>query len=151
MTQLQAHTHTPKRHTRVLIVDDHPRRRYISAELLRAEGYEVLTASGHEGVLALFATSLSQPAAWVSFVAAHKPDVVVVDLGLAAGIGLITIGALTKHPLTMHLPVMAIGMTEHAGELSAAATMGASVGVTWPVGLEGLSPYIEDAISEAPF
>lgn len=123
-------------------------RRYVSAELLRSEGYEVLTASGHEGVLALFATSLSQPAAWVSFVAAHKPDVVVVDLGMESGDGLITIGALTRHPLTSHLPVLAIGEKEHRTDIAAASTMGAALGVMWPVGLEGLGPYIEDAIDE---
>lgn len=114
---------------------------------MRSEGYEVLTASGHEGVLALFATSLSQPAAWVSFVAAHKPDVVIVDLGMKSGHGLVTIGALTRHPLTSHLPVLAIGKEEHAPDIAAASTMGAALGITWPVGLEGLAPYIEDAIT----
>ncbi len=133
--------------TRVMIVDDDPARRYISSELLRSEGYEVLTASGHEGVLALFATSLSQPAAWVSFIAAHRPDVVIVDLGMASGDALITVGAITRHPLTMHLPVLAMGESRHAKEIDAAASMGAAVTITWPVGLEGLGPHIEDAMA----
>lgn len=146
MTQLQLPQQRTSRPTRVLIVDDDPTRRYVSAELLRAEGYEVLSASGHEGVLALFATSLSKPAAWVSFVAAHKPDIVIVDLAMKTGDPLITVGAITRHPLTMHLPVLAIGHRAQKKEIDMAASMGASTGVTWPVGLEGLSPHIEHAM-----
>ena len=146
MMNLQARGRTNRRRPRVVIVDEDAHKRYLIAQLLRAEGYEVLTASGHEGVLDLFSTSLSRPGAWVSFVAAHRPDVVVVDVNMSSGTGLVTIGALAKHPLTMHLPVLAIGDAARPDDLRAAPTMGAHTTLSWPIGLEGLAPYVEDLI-----
>ncbi len=127
------------------MVDD-PQKRYVASALLRSDGYEVVTSAGHEGVLDLFSQSLSLPSAWVSFVAAYKPDVVMVDLELPSGIALITIGALAKHPLTTHIPVVAMGHELKRAEMKTATSIGAASTFCWPAGLEGLGPHIEDAL-----
>jgi CheY-like chemotaxis protein len=122
---------SPRRQTRVVLIDDEARRQYVTAEVLRSEGYEVLSRAGHEGVMELFRSSLSEPAAWVSFATSLRPDVVVIDLRTRDA--LVTIGALIRHQLTCHLPVVAIAHSGQAVEMRAARALGAAKTLAWPM------------------
>lgn len=90
----------------------------------------MLSRAGHEGVMELFRSSLSEPAAWVSFATSLRPDVVVIDLRTTDA--LVTIGALIRHQLTCHLPVVAIGHEGQAIEMRAARALGAAKTLAWP-------------------
>jgi CheY-like chemotaxis protein len=133
---------------RVLLVDDDRRRRYAVAELLRSDGCEVHTSSGHESWLALFKTCLSEPATWVSFVAAIDPDVLMLDI--EQPMALTTIGALRRHPLTDHIPVVVLGEEAQQRYLNAALALGAVRQLHRPLALSGLRPLVDSVLSEAP-
>jgi CheY-like chemotaxis protein len=133
---------------RVLVVDDDLAQRYALAELLRSDGCDVQTSSGHESWLALFKICLSEPAAWVSFVAAVDPDLVMLDIEQPSALA--TLGAVRRHPLTEHVPVVVIGDSTHDRSLQAALLMGAIRLVHRPLTLAGLRPLIDDVLAEAP-
>lgn len=133
---------------RVMLIDDDLRSRYATAEVLRSEGYTVLSASGHESWLALFKTCLSIPATWVSFVAALEPHIVLLDLGLSGGVALPTLGEIRRHPLTKHIPVVVVGNSGR--DTTTARSLGAAHFLPTPLSRDGLRPVVELALSESP-
>ena len=132
----------------VMLVDDDLHARYTTAELIRSEGYEVHSASGHESWLSLFQTCLSVPATWVSFVAALEPDVVVLDLGMKSDLGLLTLGEIRRHPLTTYIPVVVIGSADRYAEVDAALSMGASKALLRQGLREGLATALRGVIEQ---
>jgi CheY-like chemotaxis protein len=133
---------------RILLVDDELTRRYAVAQMLRSDGCDVHTASGHESWLALFKSCLSEPATWVSFVAAIDPDLLLLDIELP--MALPTLGALRRHPLTDHIPVVVLGDEEQQRYLNAALALGAVRLLHRPLSLSSLRPMVDTVISEAP-
>ncbi len=120
----------------MLLVDDDLMRRYALAQILRLDGFEVHSESGHASWLALFKSCLSEPALIVSFVAALDPDLLLLAVdGRAA---LPTIGALRHHPLTDHVPVIALGDRTRARELETALALGAARSLLRPISAEVL-------------
>ena len=142
---------TPRRSAgrpRVLLADEDLGRRYALAETLRSDGCEVHSASGHESWLSLFKSCLTEPAAWVSFVAAIDPDVVFLDIGQSGALA--TLGALRRHPLTVHVPVVVLGDEAHQRALSTALSLGAVRLIHRPLGLASLRPLVDTVIAESP-
>jgi CheY-like chemotaxis protein len=134
----------------IMLVDDDLWRRYVMAELLRAEGYRVESASGHDSWLALFRTCLSGPATWVSFVAAVEPDLVVMEIAVGDGTALHTLGALRRHPLTQQIPVVVLGDEASQKELDAAITLGAACYLLRPLARNGLRPVVDEVLAQLP-
>ena len=137
-----------RRVPRVMLIDDDLHTRYATAAVLRSEGYGVLSASGHESWLALFKTSLSIPATWVSFVAALEPHLVILDLRMCGGVGLPTLGELRRHPLTRHIPIVVIA--DSLRDTNTARSMGAAHFLPCPMSRGGLRPVLELALSDSP-
>ncbi len=134
---------------RLMLIDDHLQRRYSTAQMLRSEGYEVESAAGHESWLALFKSCLSEPAMWVSFIAALEPDLILIDLDLQSGSALHTVGALRRHPLTEHIPIMVLGNSRLKKELGAAISLGAIATLSRPLWLAGFGPAVDGALADA--
>jgi len=130
-----------------MIVNDDVKSRYTLAAMLRAEGYVVQSASGHESWLALFKTCLSVPATWVSFVAAMEPDAVLLDVHMNGGGGLVTLGELRRHPLTSGVPVVVIGKPSKQRLLDAALALGAARYAHLPLSRTGLKPVVDAALA----
>lgn len=132
----------------MLLVDDDLPRRYALAETLRCEGCDVHSASGHESWLSLFKTCLTEPAAWISFVAAVDPDLLLIDIGQI--MALATIGALRRHPLTEHVPIVVVGHELEGRSLQSALALGAVRLLHRPWGLDGLRRLVDSVIADAP-
>ncbi|MSP23586.1 MAG: response regulator [Myxococcales bacterium] len=131
-----------------MVVDDDLGRRYALAQLLRLEGYQVHSASGHESWLALFKSCLSVPATWVSFVAAIDPDVLLMAVDAQAA--LLTIGALRHHPLTDQVPVIALGDQHRPEDLATAMALGAAGSLGRPIAPDELCTQVARVLAEAP-
>lgn len=132
---------------RVLLVDDALARRYATAQLLRSEGCDVYTSSGHESWLTLFKSCLTEPAAWVSFVAAVDPDLVLLDIDVS--MALPTLGAVRRHPLTEHVPVVVVGQAADERNLQTALLLGAVRLLHRPIALSGLRPIVDGVLADA--
>lgn len=77
---------------RILVVDDEPSLREVLADILRDEGYEVLTAAdGRAGVAA---------------VASEAPDLVLMDVMMPAMDGRAAYGAMRAHPNGRNIPIV---------------------------------------------
>jgi CheY-like chemotaxis protein len=133
---------------RVLLVDDVRARRYALAQLLRSDGCDVQSASGHESWLSLFTSCLTEPAAWVSFVAAVDPDLVLIEIDQPTALA--TIGAIRQHPLTDQVPIVALGDPVHQRSLQAALGLGAVRWIHRPLALSGLRGTIDAIVSSTP-
>ena len=79
---------------KVLVVDDNPRNVKLLAELLKAEKYEVITAESGEAAL--------------NFVAAEKPDLVLLDVMMPGMNGYEVCEAIRANPATTVLPVVLV-------------------------------------------
>ncbi len=132
---------------RVLLIDDDRTRRYALAQTLRADGCDVQSASGHESWLSLFKDCLTEPAAWVSFVLAVEPDVVV--LAIEQPLALATLAALARQPLTRPVPVLVLGDAADKDYVHAALSLGAVRLVERSSGFRTLGPLIETLLAES--
>jgi two-component system, cell cycle response regulator DivK len=93
----------PRDLTTALIVEDDPWSRSLMAELLVEERYEVLQANSGEAGLKLAAE--------------HRPDVILLDLGLPTMSGLEVLRELKAEDRTRDIPVVVVSAyTVHMGE-----------------------------------
>jgi CheY-like chemotaxis protein len=83
---------------RILVIEDNENNRVLLSRRLKSRGFEVLTAGDAESGLAM--------------VAAERPNVVLMDIGLPGMDGLTATRLLKADPLTRHVPVIAL--TAHA-------------------------------------
>ncbi len=134
---------------KVMLVDDNAQSRYVLAQQLRSEGYEVHSAAGHESWLALFNGCLSNSATWVSFVAAMEPDVLLLDLEMHGDDALSTLGELKRHPLTSNIPVITLTSDDGCFAQRAAQTLGAESSIVRPLSRRGLSPLLEPILRDS--
>src|SRR3974390_2365999 len=105
------HDRAAPRRIRLVVVDDHTLfRRGITALLSRAPGFEVVgeAADGFEGI---------------KTVAAHKPDVVLLDLNMPGISGIDAMGAILKEAPGTHVVMLTV--SEDAEDLMAALRTGA--------------------------
>ncbi|SMF76945.1 response regulator transcription factor [Streptomyces sp. Amel2xC10] len=124
--------------TRVLVVDDEPQTLRALVINLRARGYEVDTAP--DGVTAL------------ELAAAHRPDAVVLDLGLPDMDGVEAIKELrhrTRAPILTRVPILALSARHSAAERAESLAAGADAYVTKPFDLDALLARLRDAVREA--
>lgn len=77
---------------KILIVDDSPTERHFLTELLTAHGYTVITADSGEDALECIKTNL--------------PHLILMDVVMPGQNGFQTTRAITRDPLTQHLPII---------------------------------------------
>ena len=103
---------------RILVVDDDP----VIIDLLRLnfelEGHEVASAADGAGALAA--------------VAAHRPDVVVLDIMMPPPDGFTVCEGLRQDPATQHLPIVLLTARAQAADRQRGKDVGASAYVTKP-------------------
>lgn len=117
---------------RILVIDDEPQIRRLLRVSLSAHEYQVLeAASGQEG--------LNQ-------IAMHRPDLVILDLGLPDQDGLEIIQQLREWSKT---PVVILSAREHESEKIAALDAGADDYVTKPFSMGELLARIRAALRHA--
>jgi DNA-binding response OmpR family regulator len=116
----------------VLIVDDEPMLRNLLSRLLRMEGYEVIEAP--DGQVAL------------DMVAAHEPDLVLLDVMMPARDGLDVLGDLRK---TSDVPVILVSALGEEADRVLGLKMGADDYVVKPFSAAELSARIESVLRRA--
>ncbi len=115
--------------SRVLVVDDEPQIRRALATNLRARGYEVDLAPTGEEALRL--------------AAAHRPDVVVLDLGLPGIDGLEVVAGLRGWT---EVPIIVLSVRDAESDKVAALDAGADDFVTKPFGMDELLARLRAAV-----
>ena len=115
--------------TRVLVVDDEPQIRRALATNLKARGYQVDLAPTGEDALRLAAE--------------HRPDVVIVDLGLPGIDGLAVVGGLRGWS---DVPIIVLSVRESEADKVAALDAGADDFVTKPFGMDELLARLRAAV-----
>jgi two-component system KDP operon response regulator KdpE len=120
---------------RVLVVDDEPNILATLAPLLRARGYEVLTAMSGRAAL--------------ETVELEKPDLIVLDLGLPDIDGVDVCRTIRE---TMNIPIVVLSARGGEGDKVRALDIGADDYVTKPFGAEELLARIRASLrrSDAP-
>jgi DNA-binding response OmpR family regulator len=101
----------PSPRKRILVVEDDTDQRNALAQRLRFEGYEPVLAA-------------DVPAA-VRQARVHKPDLIILDLGLPGGDGYLVVERLKAIPELATIPVLVISAREEAQEKSKALIAGA--------------------------
>lgn len=109
---------------KILIVDDDAVWRMMAHRILKAENYEPLIATD-----ALTALSETQR---------HKPDLILLDLGLPAGGGRVFLSRLRTFPALTVIPVIVISGQERMQGQAVADTGGAVAYLQKPVAKEDL-------------
>jgi two-component system KDP operon response regulator KdpE len=118
--------------TRVLVADDEPPIVRAVAANLRVRGYEVLTAASGEAALAA--------------VEAHRPDCVVLDLGLPGIDGLAVVRGLRGWT---NVPIVVLSARDGEADKVAALDAGADDYVTKPFGINELLARLRAALRHA--
>ena len=116
----------------VLVVDDEPMLRNLLTRLLRMEGYEVIEAADGQGAL--------------DQVAAHRPDLVLLDVMLPARDGLDVLGDLRK---SSEVPVILVSALGEEADRVLGLKMGADDYVVKPFSAAELSARIESVLRRA--
>ena len=116
----------------VLVVDDEPMLRNLLSRLLHMEGYEVIEAP--DGQVAL------------DMVAAHEPDLVLLDVMMPARNGLDVLGDLRK---TSDVPVILVSALGEEADRVLGLKMGADDYVVKPFSAAELSARIESVLRRA--
>lgn len=114
---------------KVLVIDDDPIARQILNAVLRNSNAEVLMAAD-----ALAAVSLAQK---------HKPDLIILDLGLPAGGGHSVLKRLQMFPALSGIPVLVISGLDRAENEPLALAAGAVAYIEKPASPEQLTAAIE--------
>lgn len=118
--------------TRVLVVDDEPQIRRALATNLSTRGYEVdLAATGEDALL---------------LAAEHRPDVVVLDLGLPGIDGIEVVAGLRGWT---DVPIIVLSVRDSEADKVAALDAGADDFVTKPFGMDELLARLRAAVRRA--
>lgn len=116
----------------VLVVDDEPMLRNLLSRLLHMEGYEVIEAPDGEAAL--------------DMVAAHKPDLVLLDVMMPARDGLDVLGDLRQ---TSDVPVILVSALGEEADRVLGLKLGADDYVVKPFSAAELSARIESVLRRA--
>ena len=116
----------------VLVVDDEPMLRNLLSRLLHMEGYEVIEAPDGEAAL--------------DMVAAHQPDLVLLDVMMPARDGLDVLGDLRQ---TSDVPVILVSALGEEADRVLGLKMGADDYVVKPFSAAELSARIESVLRRA--
>ena len=113
---------------RVLVVDDNPTNLKLVTYLVQANGYEVATAGDAEAALAA--------------IAAHPPDVILMDLQLPGVDGLALTRQLKEDAATEHIAIIAVTAYAMKGDREKALAAGCDAYVTKPIDTRALPALI---------
>ncbi len=106
---------------RVLVVEDNPVNLELVTEVLKQEGYQVLTAESAE--------------AGIRLAAAERPDLILMDLQLPGMTGYEATRRLKAHPATAAIPVLALTASAMRGDERMAFEAGCDAYLTKPLNL----------------
>ncbi|HEU0012774.1 MAG TPA: response regulator [Longimicrobium sp.] len=120
----------------VLLVEDDPASLDIFATILRHGGYAVRTAQTAE--------------AGVELAVAHRPDLVIVDLGLPGASGFDVLEALTDHPETETIPLIVCTVHVFEHDRIRARRAGGDVFLEKPVDPRHLLSQVRTLLTAAP-
>ena len=120
--------------TKVLIIDDDPQLLMLLGRILGSRGFEVATAS--------------DAIAAVSTAVAERPGLILLDMGLPAGNGVIVLQRLRALPVTAYTPVVLLtgGLVDFDREQSL-AELGCDTILTKPVTSDQLMAAITSVLS----
>lgn len=120
--------------TKVLIIDDDQQLLMLLARMLGSRGFEIVTAS--------------DAIAAVSTAVAERPGLILLDMGLPAGNGVIVLQRLRALPTTAYTPVVLLtgGLVDFDREQSL-AELGCDVILTKPVTTDQLMTAINTVLS----
>jgi CheY-like chemotaxis protein len=119
---------------RVLIVDDNPTNLKLVTYLVRANGYEVDTAGDATTAMAA--------------IAAHKPQLILMDLQLPGIDGLALTRDLKADPATRDIAIIAVTAYAMKGDQDKALEAGCDDYVTKPIDTRGLPALIAKYIGD---
>ena len=119
---------------KILIVEDDPDTRELLKIRLSAQGYE--TAFAFDAVTAISVTR------------EEKPDLILLDMGLPGGDGVVVMDRLKTFPALAHIPVIVISAREEAATGTRATEAGARAYVQKPIDNEQLMAAVRKALGE---
>lgn len=124
----------PEAPCRVLIVDDDPDVRLAMHVRLKANGYDTVFAS--------------DAASCVAQARKHKPDVIMLDLGLPGDDGFVVIETMKRNPLLAPIPIIVVSGRDMSGNKQRAVKAGAKVYLQKPVDNDELLANIRETLDE---
>lgn len=119
---------------KILIVDDDPDIRELLALRLRSQGYD--TAFAADAVMAL------------NVLRAEQPDLVVLDIGLPGGDGMVVMERMKSFPALAHVPVIVVTARAESTAKDRAAEAGARAFFTKPIDQAELLDTIRAQLGE---
>ncbi len=119
---------------KILIVEDDADTRELLKIRLRAHGYE--TAFAFDAVSAISVTR------------EEKPDLILLDMGLPGGDGVVVMERLKTFPALAHIPVIVVRARDVAATGPRAAEAGAKAYVQKPIDNEELMAAVRSALGE---
>jgi CheY-like chemotaxis protein len=119
--------------TKILIVEDDQDTRQLLKFRLQAQGYE--TAFAFDAVTAVAAAR------------EERPDLILLDMGLPGGDGIVVMERLKTFPALAHIPVVVVSAREPTTTEERALTAGAEAYVQKPIDNEQLLRAIRSALS----
>jgi two-component system, cell cycle response regulator len=121
------------RPARVLIVDDERANRQLLEIMLEPEGYELVLATSGEEALAS--------------VAAHPPDLVVLDIMMPGINGYVVTSRLKADPTTRHIPVLVLSSLDDRNSQAHGTGAGADGFLSKPVDRRQLRDRVRSMLS----
>jgi DNA-binding response OmpR family regulator len=119
---------------KILIVEDDADTRELLKIRLHAQGYE--TAFAFDAVTAISATR------------EEKPDLILLDMGLPGGDGVVVMDRLKAFPALAHIPVIVVSAREERTTGARAAEAGAKAYVQKPIDNDELLAAVRSALGE---
>lgn len=116
----------------IIIVEDEPDTAEMFAEMLRLNGYRVLTSYGGTAAIAL--------------ISKEKVDAVVLDLMMPDLSGLEVLSYLRRDPRLAHMPVMIVSAKSLPADVRQGLQAGASIYLTKPVAYQDFIDALEKAL-----
>lgn len=120
---------------KILIVDDDHDIRNLLATRLRAEGYETVFASD-----AMTAVTVART---------ERPAVILLDIGLPGGTGLVVMDRLKNFPALAHIPVVIVSARDPIASREAALAAGAHAFFPKPIDHTALLETVRELASPA--
>lgn len=122
---------------KILIVEDDPDTRELLKIRLSAQGYE--TAFAFDAVSAISVTR------------EEKPDLILLDMGLPGGDGVVVMDRLKTFPALAHIPVIVISAREEGATGARAVEAGARAYVQKPIDTDEFLAAVRKALGESDY
>jgi CheY-like chemotaxis protein len=120
---------------KILIVDDDHDIRNLLSTRLRAEGYETVFAAD-----AMTAINVART---------ERPDVILLDIGLPGGTGMVVMDRLRNFPALAHIPVVIVSAQDPLASREAALAAGARAFIPKPIDHIALVETVRELVSPA--